>query len=562
MSVRFQHRVQLFPGVRLNFSSGSLSVTLGVPGASVNVGQRGSTLNLGIPGTGLSYRQRLGGPSQPLEVPEHSFPRKPGFSDYVPKPNLEPLAPGATEIRSATVERLTSEDLAGLKRLLSEASSTRERLTQEATAAVTARAEAWRAYQRSAKFPLSLVSKRRLPGLQAAFEAAEERLSETVARLDGCRVAVDFAFDEAALAAWNALVAAHATLSRCSVVWDVTSEAAVDRVKTRSSASRAIQRRSVRLSRGGAPVVASRWAGLRIGNANGEDLEIFPGFCLMRQRGGSDFALLDLRELELQVWRQRFVENERVPPDAVVVDTTWSKVNKNGERDRRFADNRQIPIMAYGQLAFRSRTGLHEEYMASSAEAAVAFGVAFAGVQHALDDLARRSQAGEVAGAPAWDGGAAESETPPFAVPPLPEVSGAHGYTAAVAGTIAAAAVATVFWTAPLSRPELPPAGEPSAVVAPAAPFPHAPPSTAVAPLRATATAPIAPGGSPVDATERVTVRSAANVRASANGDAAVIRTASAGSTLRVHGRSGGWVRVGDAQPWGWIHGSLLGPAP
>ena len=538
MPVRFQHRVQLFPGVRLNFSGGGLSVTLGVPGASVNVGQHGSILNLGIPGTGVSYRQRLGGPSRPVEAPEHSSPQEPGFSGYRPRSAPDPLAPGATEIRSATVERLTSEDLAGLKRLLSEASSTRERLTREATAAVTARAEAWRTYQRSAKFPLSLVSKRRLPGLQAAYEAAEEELAETVARLDGCRVAVDFAFDEAALTAWNALVAAHATLSRCSVIWDVTSEAAVDRVKTRSSASKAIQRRPIRLSRGGAPVVASSWAGLRIGNANGEDLEIFPGFCLIRQRGGSDFALLDLRELDLQVWRQRFVEDEQVPPDAAVVDTTWSKVNKNGERDRRFADNRQIPIMAYGQLAFRSRTGLHEEYMASSAEAAVAFGAAFAGMQQALDDLARRSQAGEVAGAPAWDGGAAEGETPPFTVPPLPQVSGAHGYTAAVVGAAVAASAAAVLGTGVLGEPMHAPAGQPSALVAPAAPATPAPQAatpTAVAPARGVATAPAAPGATSTDASERVAVRSAANVWAAANGEAAVVRTAPAGSYARRH---------------------------
>ena len=61
MGFRFQKRISLFPGIRLNLSKSGASVTLGKPGLSVNLGKGGATGNVGIPGTGLSYREKIGG---------------------------------------------------------------------------------------------------------------------------------------------------------------------------------------------------------------------------------------------------------------------------------------------------------------------------------------------------------------------------------------------------------------------------------------------------------------------------------------------------------------------
>jgi len=73
MGLRFRRSVKIVPGLRLNFSTGGISATIGPRGASVNLGSRGAFLNLGLPGTGLSYRSQLvgGGPSsnQSSDVP-------------------------------------------------------------------------------------------------------------------------------------------------------------------------------------------------------------------------------------------------------------------------------------------------------------------------------------------------------------------------------------------------------------------------------------------------------------------------------------------------------------
>ena len=81
---------------------------------------------------------------------------------------------------------------------------------------------------------------------------------------------------------------------------------------------------------------------------------------------------------DLDVWDSdtRFIESEQVPRDAEVVGETWQYVNKKGGPDRRFKNNRRLPIVRYGQLRFESSTGLDLDYQVSSRE--VTHNVAFA----------------------------------------------------------------------------------------------------------------------------------------------------------------------------------------
>ena len=64
----------------------------------------------------------------------------------------------------------------------------------------------------------------------------------------------------------------------------------------------------------------------------------------------------------------QFVETDSVPKDAKVVRQTWLKVNKNGTPDKRFKNNRQVPVCEYGMVLVKSNTGLHIELMCSNSE--------------------------------------------------------------------------------------------------------------------------------------------------------------------------------------------------
>ncbi|XKE44223.1 DUF4236 domain-containing protein [Halomonas organivorans] len=59
MGFRFQRRITLAPGLRLNLSKRGLGLSVGPRGASLSVGPSGMHGHAGIPGTGLAYRQKL-----------------------------------------------------------------------------------------------------------------------------------------------------------------------------------------------------------------------------------------------------------------------------------------------------------------------------------------------------------------------------------------------------------------------------------------------------------------------------------------------------------------------
>lgn len=59
MAFRFQRRIKIAPGIRLNVSKGGVGLSAGPRGATVSVGRRGVYGNMGVPGTGLSFREKL-----------------------------------------------------------------------------------------------------------------------------------------------------------------------------------------------------------------------------------------------------------------------------------------------------------------------------------------------------------------------------------------------------------------------------------------------------------------------------------------------------------------------
>jgi uncharacterized protein DUF4236 len=66
MGFRFNRRIRIFPGVRLNLSKSGVSASIGSRGAWLTFGKRGTRATVGLPGTGLSYTH--------LEKPGHPAP--------------------------------------------------------------------------------------------------------------------------------------------------------------------------------------------------------------------------------------------------------------------------------------------------------------------------------------------------------------------------------------------------------------------------------------------------------------------------------------------------------
>lgn len=87
-------------------------------------------------------------------------------------------------------------------------------------------------------------------------------------------------------------------------------------------------------------------------------------------RSGRTYAEVSWSSIEAVVGNQRFIESGRVPADAQVVDQTSKYANKNGGPDRRFKDNRQLPIALYGEVELAGANGFRATWQTSRADAA------------------------------------------------------------------------------------------------------------------------------------------------------------------------------------------------
>lgn len=79
---------------------------------------------------------------------------------------------------------------------------------------------------------------------------------------------------------------------------------------------------------------------------------LFPDRILFIQ--GELIKFIDYDGIKSSFSYSNFAESGTVAPDANIVDTSWLYVNKDGSRDKRFNNNRKIPICKYGVVALSS----------------------------------------------------------------------------------------------------------------------------------------------------------------------------------------------------------------
>ena len=80
---------------------------------------------------------------------------------------------------------------------------------------------------------------------------------------------------------------------------------------------------------------------------------------------GKTVGAIDYAELEAVNLPVTFVEDGTVPSDALVTGHTWQYVNKKGGPDKRFKNNRQMPLCRYNKMQLTTRKGLDIYLMCS-----------------------------------------------------------------------------------------------------------------------------------------------------------------------------------------------------
>ncbi len=166
--------------------------------------------------------------------------------------------------------------------------------------------------------------------------------------------------EQDAEAAYGGLVAAFETLTRCAGRWHVAAGGKIDDLtawKRNAGASMLVDKKPTTLASALPDVVRSNVTppSIQVGR---QVLYFMPDLVLVKD--GNRYGAVSYSDLRTQFSPSNFIETGNVPSDAEVVGHTWAYPNKSGGPDRRFKNNRQIPVCRYEALQLSSPTGLNE----------------------------------------------------------------------------------------------------------------------------------------------------------------------------------------------------------
>ena len=307
-------------------------------------------------------------------MPSGAFPVPylPG-SDPVPHlPSFAKIAP-IEQVHSASTELLTSSTLKDLKRLIQTAFQQHDEISRELD---TARTEKVVAIARYDKWESGLLFKRLFKGAFAKRKAEADIATEKVAELEEqlrlSTIATHIEVEREQADFYYRLKDEFAAMCECSSIWDVKTHQATDKFHERTVASVKVNRERVKFGLATCDLIQWDEKVPHLKNAKGGDFYLYPAFILYRAAREA-FSVIEYHDVKGNASMLSFHEEEGVPSDSKVIGQTWAKSNKDGSRDKRFADNYQIPIAQYGKVVLKSENGLWEEFHFSNPQRLINF---------------------------------------------------------------------------------------------------------------------------------------------------------------------------------------------
>lgn len=340
MGFYLRKSVRLGP-LRFNLSKSGIGVSAGIRGMRVGTGPRGNYIHIGR--GGLYYRTTL--PSPGMRKQGKSLPAPPQVS-VPPTGTHGPMQ----QISSGGVSRMVDSTSAAL---IAELERKRKQMQfVPLVVAIAISVLVFLALAAPNAWVLSIVAILAVPAV--IFTYYRDLLAKSVVMM--------YDLDDDAVAAYRKLHDTITRLSHCGGVWHVNARADVYDPKYHAGAGEIVTRKRIAVGEHDPPFVRTNVSITRIPVGQGT-LYFFPDVLLFYSSRG--IGAIGYDDLQVHYNSTRFIEDGAVPRDATIVDRTWRYVNKRGGPDRRFRDNRELPVCEYESLSLRSSSGLNEQLQVS-----------------------------------------------------------------------------------------------------------------------------------------------------------------------------------------------------
>jgi hypothetical protein len=361
MGLYLRKSVRVGP-LRFNLSKGGVGVSAGIKGFRVGTGPRGNYVHMGA--GGIYYRATIPSASLRSRLALPKGPGRPmlGIPPALPLPHQPPSISNThgpmVDIDSA--EATTIVDSSS-QALLDELNAKKQKWRLwPGISALSAVIFLGAAANGAPSWALVVLAVLGAASIVAAY--LKDQLRKTVVLM--------YELDEPMEKALEALHAGANGLASANATWHVSSHARVFDRKYHAGAGTVVERKLTRFQSTPPPFVQTNIQTVAV-NVGTQTLHFFPDRVLIYDANG--VGAVSYQGLQVLVSSTRFIEDGGVPRDATVVDRTWRYVNKKGGPDRRFKDNREIPVCQYEEVALRSDTGLNELLQISRLGSAAGF---------------------------------------------------------------------------------------------------------------------------------------------------------------------------------------------
>lgn len=323
---------------RFNFSKGGVGVSVGVKGLRIGTGPRGHYIHAGR--GGLYYRASLGNSERKRTSPSTAT------SHPVAEMRFDDSDVTMVEVDSGNVMLMRDESFS---ELLNEINAKAAQIRMSA-------ALFW---------PAIII------GLLVGFATGGPGLILCALALPGWAIGrwldsyrrstvLYYDLEGDAHTAFERLTEGFDGLRNCDGKWHIEAGGAVQSLtawKRNAGASHLVRRKPTALTYSLPSVIKSNLVPPAL--SVGKQIMFFLPDVVLVQDGGKVGAV-SYADLKIRWQDSRFIEDERVPSDATVVDHTWAHPNKSGGPDRRFKNNRRIPVCLYETIHFQSDSGVNE----------------------------------------------------------------------------------------------------------------------------------------------------------------------------------------------------------
>jgi hypothetical protein len=336
-----------FGPLRFTFSNRGLSMSAGVKGARIRFNGRGTYVTLGA--NGMYYQQKLGGRARQAAVNNWS----------VKHAEFEARMRDAED--DAAMNSLTDVDS---QAFVQELESKTDQFAFYKPALITGlfgfMLYAGFCQSRSSDMPIFVV-------LGVVLFALWWALLVWIRKWDEQRrmMFVNYTMDDGHRELYDNFVQCFQEFAATARVWHNVTAVSLDGSRRHSGASQGVDRKAIQEISGHrlpSPymVINVSVPFLRLAD---KEVYFFPERVIFRR--GRQLGAVFYKHIKIEREDVRFMELEGLPSDATVVEERWKYLNKNGEPDRRFKDNRLLPICQYTQYTFTSAQGWNDTIMTS-----------------------------------------------------------------------------------------------------------------------------------------------------------------------------------------------------